>query len=1068
MKKDYVLGLDLGTNSIGWACIDIENKEIISGVRIFDAAENPKDGKSLAEPRRTARLTRRRLYRRWVRLQKTVELLKKYMLIFDPQDVQSPFESNIWELRVKALDEALESKELSRVIYHIVKARGFKSSRKDAGSVDQELGKANEAMKILVDDFEESKATNNSRTIGEYLYQTYGLAHKNIRNKFSNYNHLIKQDLNEEELRLILEIQKEKGNSLITDEFVNELLEIFNYRKGLPSFESKVAKCELEPKYRRAPKDSISASLFRAWNDLNNLRIATSENNSPEPLSLEKRKKLIDLAFEKAKEDKKVTEAQIKSILEVATIRRENDKGKEEVTYLMNLEMKKIVNSLNFSSYIKLSHVLKENNLWENIQDDIHTLDAIIYVIGYLKEFKNFNTLEDKVIKDLIDQLNWESNIWETLFDSLSFDGTMGHSLQAMWQILPYLQLEEIYTYDKALEEVYPNSFNNRDSQDCKYIPKFDEDNFTNPVVRRTLNQSRLLINKLISLYGKPKQINIELARGLGKSKSDRDAIDKEMKANRDKNEQYYQLSKEHNIQNSIMYRLWKEQDCQCVYSGRQIGIEDLQFNRVEIDHILPLSRSGDDSLMNKVLVFSSENQQKGNQTAFEYLELKGNDQLEKYKIRIRSIKTLLYPKKERLLLENFDERKSQEYKSRHLNDTRYIAKALSQHIDKSIRPSSQKFGYVQTIAGRATTTLRKLWNMATKNREESHKHHALDAILIAGIGDSIKNWERLITTASHYKNQGIKPTDNIIHNIEKFGFDIPKPWENFTKDAIESVDKVFVSRMGKRKVTGAMHKETIKSRRSDGKVIKTIRLHEIDKKEWNEESVKKILDKMIDKNRNQRVYNTILEHAKKFDWKMAEAFSNENAPDMPTSNIPKSDGSEKIVPKIRRIKIYDSASSALQLPKISSDRRKAAIDSGDIVRLDLFRNVKGKFFTVPVYSFHYNFLPEPSEPAQFIFSIYKNDYLTMNALSPFIVLGKSLTHIEGYWSTNQSAIQTVLMTHDQNQKYSVTVSKMNQILKYHINILGEKHFIASSDNPEEKRLSLKEVEQLWKQKKNL
>lgn len=65
MKENYILGLDLGTNSIGWDCIDHDQKKIINaGVRIFNAAENPKTGESLAKPRRTARLTRRRLKRR--------------------------------------------------------------------------------------------------------------------------------------------------------------------------------------------------------------------------------------------------------------------------------------------------------------------------------------------------------------------------------------------------------------------------------------------------------------------------------------------------------------------------------------------------------------------------------------------------------------------------------------------------------------------------------------------------------------------------------------------------------------------------------------------------------------------------------------------------------------------------------------------------------------------------------------------------------------------------------------------------------------------------------------------
>ena len=65
----YSIGLDIGTTSIGWAIIDEDNKRIEKvGVRIFEKPENPKDGKSLSETRRTARSTRRRLKRRRQRL----------------------------------------------------------------------------------------------------------------------------------------------------------------------------------------------------------------------------------------------------------------------------------------------------------------------------------------------------------------------------------------------------------------------------------------------------------------------------------------------------------------------------------------------------------------------------------------------------------------------------------------------------------------------------------------------------------------------------------------------------------------------------------------------------------------------------------------------------------------------------------------------------------------------------------------------------------------------------------------------------------------------------------------
>lgn len=73
----YALGLDLGTTSIGWSVINLDKNRIEDlGVRIFEKPENPKDGKSLAVPRRTARSARRRLKRRRQRL----NYLKHFLL----------------------------------------------------------------------------------------------------------------------------------------------------------------------------------------------------------------------------------------------------------------------------------------------------------------------------------------------------------------------------------------------------------------------------------------------------------------------------------------------------------------------------------------------------------------------------------------------------------------------------------------------------------------------------------------------------------------------------------------------------------------------------------------------------------------------------------------------------------------------------------------------------------------------------------------------------------------------------------------------------------------------------
>ncbi|MDR0587427.1 MAG: type II CRISPR RNA-guided endonuclease Cas9, partial [Burkholderiales bacterium] len=128
----YTLGLDIGIASVGW-CLLAEDRIINLGVRAFDKAETPKEGESLNLTRRTARLARRRLYRRAWRLKKLARLLKLHGLIesedfFAPENPYIDMLGNnttLWQLRVAGLNRLLSPEEWARVIYHLVKHRGF-------------------------------------------------------------------------------------------------------------------------------------------------------------------------------------------------------------------------------------------------------------------------------------------------------------------------------------------------------------------------------------------------------------------------------------------------------------------------------------------------------------------------------------------------------------------------------------------------------------------------------------------------------------------------------------------------------------------------------------------------------------------------------------------------------------------------------------------------------------------------------------------------------------------------------------------------------------------------------
>ncbi|MFQ9247059.1 MAG: type II CRISPR RNA-guided endonuclease Cas9 [Clostridium paraputrificum] len=141
---NYRLGLDIGITSVGWAVINLDKQRIEDlGVRIFNAAEQPKTGASLALPRREARGRRRLLRRKAYRISRVKKLLiskgviteEEYNKLFDTRN----FTADIWELRSKGLDEKLTSKEWTRILVNLSKRRGFRSNRKNEAK-DKEAG----------------------------------------------------------------------------------------------------------------------------------------------------------------------------------------------------------------------------------------------------------------------------------------------------------------------------------------------------------------------------------------------------------------------------------------------------------------------------------------------------------------------------------------------------------------------------------------------------------------------------------------------------------------------------------------------------------------------------------------------------------------------------------------------------------------------------------------------------------------------------------------------------------------------------------------------------------------
>ncbi len=256
MEQEYILGLDLGTNSIGWACINEKTNKIIkAGVRIFDRAEQPKTGKSLAEPRRTARLTRRRLHRRRVRLNNILTLLLKSGFIRDKKSLQTPYTGNMWELRVKALYNKLSNEDLAGVIYHISKLRNERIEfTKRTYAVDEmmyhcvtrEYNKVNLyelPMDIIdIDSVKLKKATDSSISFNDrYNEYSFNISKSTLLKRFMvNYNNIsIPVQILEDPIELLLKLHDSKF--AVSDEQYEEsiLLPLYSVIKGVKTVPEK-------------------------------------------------------------------------------------------------------------------------------------------------------------------------------------------------------------------------------------------------------------------------------------------------------------------------------------------------------------------------------------------------------------------------------------------------------------------------------------------------------------------------------------------------------------------------------------------------------------------------------------------------------------------------------------------------------------------------------------------------------------------------------------------------------------------------------------------------------------
>ncbi len=810
---EKILGLDIGIASVGWAVVDYdsENKEnnkiVESGVRIFTQAENPKTGDSLALPRRLARGARRTLRRKSKRMRDIKLLCQKhldipYNRLFGENETiyHDKGRKEIWQLRDEVLKRTLHDDEFARVLTHIAKRRGYKSNRKS------EEKKDSEGKKVLGAISENEKLLQKYETIGQAIYQTTKEGEKR-RNRDGDFKFSVSREMLLDEVKVIFEKQRFYQNDKATKAFEDTYTEIFLRQLDFASVSHMVGKCTFEKREKRAPKQSYSAEEFVTLTEIINNKMI---NNDGKEIGFDTQQ--IERILTLCRQSKTVTFKKIRHLLDIETstlFKRVayHDKNGEFLTPEDAEKKQKLKNAFEkgYHAIKKVVETSLSKSHWGDISQDRMMLNKIAEIFAHHKS-------DDKIkaylieLFEKIDYLSADEKaiMIDALIENISFDTFIHLSIKAVDNIIPHMK--QGLTYDKACLSA---GYENKSGKKEKYLRALnpDENNeLTNPVVKRAVAQTRKIINALISKHGQLDKIHIELTRDIKKSHQDRKKMQKGQNEYREEKEKVVakfveRYGREPKGNELLKFRLFEEQDGYCFYHDKHIDITRLlEKGYVEIDHILPFSRSLDDSISNKILCFLQENQNKKNQTPYEYFTKMGKD-WHRYEEIVKGAVRLRYSKKKKLLKKNFDENSSNEFRERNKNDTSFMSKFIKNFIENNLelRAKKQK---VFTRNGSLTSLLRHNWGIGEKNRD-NHYHHAQDAIVLAFTTQS--EVQKLSTISAKHEGFVYEKKEE---KSKKVRFE--PPMENFRQKVEESIEDIFVSYVPRKKITGAAHKETI------------------------------------------------------------------------------------------------------------------------------------------------------------------------------------------------------------------------------------------------------------------
>lgn len=460
-----ILGIDTGTNSLGWAIVEKQADEyhlLDKGVNIFQEGVKMEKGieSSKAAERTAHKAARVRNYRiklRKIRLLRILSdahlcpplskaelsewrLKKKYPkneLFMQWQSTDDESEKTPYAYRHKCLHESLDFTSmtdryiLGRSFYHMIQRRGFLSNRKDQSGDD--TGKVKESISNLTQEMHDA----GYEYLGDYFYSLYNKGEK-IRNHYTARNeHYLT------EFKAICEKQDLDKN--LGPEVVRQIEKAIFDQRPLKSQKGQVGKCVFEKNKTKCPTSHPMYEEFRMLSFINNIKIQTPNDDVLRPLSAEERSLIMPLFFRKSKKqfDFEDIAKKLAPKKHYGFYKKSSD---AEMPYLFNYPMDTSVSGCPVTTALK--DIFGDN--WIDSLCEIYTLAEgksrlnVVNDIWHVLFFYTDDTKLAEFAKNRL-QLNDEE---ARKFCEISLPGDYASlSLKAICKILPYLRRGLIYSH---------------------------------------------------------------------------------------------------------------------------------------------------------------------------------------------------------------------------------------------------------------------------------------------------------------------------------------------------------------------------------------------------------------------------------------------------------------------------------------------------------------------------------------------------------------------------------------------------------------------------------------------